>query len=197
MTTAITWAGAICTIAIYSFLWQENRLFRAFQNLYVGLAAGYGIILAVRIVQRQVWNPLTNKGDYSVLIPTILGILLYTRFSKKWAWVARLPMAFLMGIGAALSMKAIESDFVRQIQATLIPWNSFNNIVVVFGTILSLSYFFFTLKPRPALDNMARVGRWVLMVSFGAAFGNAVQGRLSLLIAQMQFLLRDWLHLIK
>ncbi|HHW18466.1 MAG TPA: hypothetical protein GXX30_06150 [Firmicutes bacterium] len=197
MTTAITWAGAICTIAIYSFLWKENRLFRAFQNLYVGLAAGYGIILAVRIVQRQVWNPLTNKGDYSVLIPTILGILLYTRFSKKWAWVARLPMAFLMGIGAALSMKAIESDFVRQIQATLIPWNSFNNIVVVFGTILSLSYFFFTLKPRPALDNMARVGRWVLMVSFGAAFGNAVQGRLSLLIAQMQFLLRDWLHLIK
>ncbi|QUL99007.1 MAG: hypothetical protein IMF26_02765 [Candidatus Fermentithermobacillus carboniphilus] len=197
MTTAITWAGAICTIAIYSFLWKENRLFRAFQNLYVGLAAGYGIILAVRIVQRQVWNPLTTKGDYSVLIPTILGILLYARFSKKWAWVARLPMAFLMGIGAALSMKAIESDFVRQIQATLIPWNSFNNIIVVFGTILSLSYFFFTLKPRPALDNMARVGRWVLMVSFGAAFGNAVQGRLSLLIAQMQFMLRDWLHLIK
>lgn len=196
MSTAVTWAGAICTIAIYSFLWKENRLFRAFQNLYVGVSAGYAIILAVRIIQRQVWNPLTANGDYSVLVPTILGILLYARFSRKMAWMARYPMALLVGIGSALSMKAIESDFVRQIQATLIPWNSFNNIVVVFGTVLSLAYFFFTLKPHTALDNAAKVGRWILMVAFGAAFGNSVQGRLSLLIAQMQFMLGDWLHLL-
>lgn len=197
MTAAITWAGAICTIAVYSFLWKENRLFRAFQDLYVGLAAGYGIILAVRVIQRQVYNPLVKTGNYSVLIRAALGIMLYSRFVRKWAWISRLPMAFLMGVGAALSMKAIESDFVRHIQATPIGWNSVTNVLIVLGTVLSLSYFFFTLKPRPVLDATARAGRWVLMVSFGAALGNAVQGRLSLLISQMQFLLRDWLHIIK
>lgn len=197
MTTAITWAGAICVIAMYSFLWKENTFFRAFQNLYVGLAAGYGLILAWRSIDRQVVQPLSKKGDYTVLIPAILGILLFARFVKRWSWLARWPMGFLMGIGAALSMKAVESDFVRQIQATLITWNNPNNLVIVLGTLLALVYFFFTFKPSKALETGGKLGRWVLMVTFGAAFGNAVQGRLSLLISQMQFMLKDWLHVIK
>ncbi len=196
MDTAIVWAGAICTIAVYSFLWRENRLFRAFQSLYVGLAAGYGVVMSVRIMQRQVLTPLSKEGDFLVLIPTILGLLLFAKLSPKAPWLARWPMAFLMGIGSALSIKAIESDFVRQIQATLIPWKSLNNLFMVFGTILALSYFFFTIKSGPVLNNMSRLGRWVLMLTFGAAFGNAVQGRLSLLISRMQFMLGEWLHII-
>lgn len=198
MTTDIkVWAAALCVFATYSFLWKENRFFRAFQNLYVGLAAGYSVVQAIKSIQRQAWTPLVSKGQYSWIIPMIFGVLLYARFFNRWAWVARLPMAFLMGVGAALSMKAIESDFVRQIQATLIPLKTFNDIVLVFGTALALTFFFFTFKPNVVSNYSARIGRWVLMLCFGAAFGNAVQGRLSLLIAQMQFILKDWLHVIK
>jgi len=195
--TLKVWSGALCVFAVYSFLWKENRFFRAFQNLYVGLAAGYAVVQAIKQIQRQSWNPLVTKGDYIQLIPIALGILLYFRFVRRYSWVARWPMAFLMGIGAALSMKAIESDFVRQIQATLISWNTINNVVIVLGTALALCYFFFTFKPNVVTDNAAKLGRWVLMLTFGAAFGNSVQGRLSLLISQMQFMLRDWLHVIK
>jgi hypothetical protein len=42
----------------------------------------------------------------------------------------------------------------------------------------------------------ARVGTWFLMVAFGASFGYTVMARVSLLISRVQFLLRDWLHLI-
>jgi hypothetical protein len=191
------WAGAACVLAIYSFLWKENAFFRAFQNLYVGLAAGYSIAQAVKVINRQVVVPVLTKGYYVSLIPAILGVLLYARFFKRWTWLARWPMAFLVGVGAALSMKAIESDFVRQIEATLIPWNTFNNLVIILGTVLSLTYFFFTVKPGKVVGGAAKLGRWVLMVSFGAAFGNAVQGRLSLLIGEMQFVLRDWLRIIR
>ncbi|MGE5579153.1 MAG: hypothetical protein ACM3WU_03825 [Bacillota bacterium] len=203
LATAKVWAGAVCTFAIYSFLWKENRLFRAFQNLYIGLAAGYSLIQAFNNIKRQAWGPLVGEAhDYSMLIPMILGILLFARLSRKYGWVARYPMAFLMGIGAALSMKAIESDFVRQIQASIIswkgasPWGSFNNLVLSIGTAFALVYFFFTFKPSKASEVTGRLGRWVLMLCFGAAFGSAVQGRLSLVIAQMQFLLRDWLKII-
>jgi hypothetical protein len=203
LATAKVWAGALSTFAIYSFLWKENRFFRAFQNLYVGLAAGYSLVLNFNTIKRQAWGPLTDKGQISVLVPMILGLLLFTRLSKKYAWVARYPMAFLMGIGSALSMKAIESDFVRQIQASIITWKgaglggTFNNLVLTLGTAFALVYFFFTFKPNKATDVTGRLGRWVLMLCFGAAFGSAVQGRLTLVIAQMQFLLKDWLHLIK
>ena len=202
LATAKVWAGALCTFAIYSFLWKENRFFRAFQNLFVGLAAGYSLVVNFNNIKRQAWGPLIDKGDLSMLVPMLLGILLFTRLSKKYSWVARYPMAFLMGIGSALSMKAIESDFVRQIQASIITWQgkgiggTFNNLVLTLGTAFALVYFFFTFKPTKATELTGRLGRWVLMLCFGAAFGSAVQGRLSLVISQMQFLLKDWLHII-
>lgn len=183
------------------YLWKENAFFRAFQNLYVGLAAGYALVVASETLKRQAFGPLAN-GQISVIIPIVLGLLLFTRLSIKYGWIARYPMAFLMGIGSALSMKAIESDFVRQIQASIISWQGdsigaiFNNLVLSLGTAFALIYFFFTFKPNKAFDVVGRLGRWVLMLCFGAAFGSAVQGRLSLLIARMQFLLIDWLGII-
>ena len=68
LAVAKTWAGALCTFAIYSFLWKENRFFRAFQNLYVGLAAGYSLVVAFNNIKRQAWGPLTDKGDMTMLI---------------------------------------------------------------------------------------------------------------------------------
>jgi hypothetical protein len=35
------------------------------------------------------------------------------------------------------------------------------------------------------------------MITFGAAFGYTVMGRMSLLIGRLDFLLADWLHLIR
>ena len=106
LATAKVWAAALCTFAIYSFLWKENRFFRAFQNLYVGLAAGYSLVLNFNTLKRQAWGPLTEAGEISILVPIVLGLLLFTRLSKKHGWIARYPMAFLMGIGSALSMKS-------------------------------------------------------------------------------------------
>jgi hypothetical protein len=34
------------------------------------------------------------------------------------------------------------------------------------------------------------------MIAFGASFGYTVMARVSLLIARVQFLLRDWLHIL-
>jgi hypothetical protein len=36
-----------------------------------------------------------------------------------------------------------------------------------------------------------------LMISFGASFGYTVMARISLLIGRLEFLLKDWLHIIK
>jgi hypothetical protein len=191
------WVAALTTIAIYTFLWQENRLFRFVEHLYVGVAAGYGIVFAYRAIVRQAWEPLTTKGRWEWVIPIVLGLILYTRFFRRVHWLSRWPLAFLMGLGAALSMKAIESDLVRQVQATLVKLNTLDNILLVFGTVSVLMYFFFTVKDNPAVRAGSTLGRITLMMCFGAAFGNAVMGRISLLIARLQFLFTDWVYLIR
>jgi hypothetical protein len=71
------------------------------------------------------------------------------------------------------------------------------NVVAIAGIFSVLIYFFFSKEHKGALGGVAKLGIWFLMVAFGASFGYTVMGRVSLLIGRMQFLLRDWLHLIE
>ena len=41
------------------------------------------------------------------------------------------------------------------------------------------------------------MGRWLLMIAFGAIFGSTVMARMALLTYRVWFLLYDWLHVAK
>ena len=45
------WLGVACTLGIYSILYRENKVFRFFEHVYLGLAAGYTI--------SKTWNDIT------------------------------------------------------------------------------------------------------------------------------------------
>ena len=100
-----------------------------------------------------------------------------------------------------------ESDFVRQIQNTLLPlvvlsdgsfnlWASVKNIVTVVGVLATLTYFFFSVEHTGVAGRVSRLGIWFLMLTFGAMFGYIVMSRISLLAERLEFLLDDWLWLI-
>lgn len=191
------WLAAICTIAVYSFLYKENRLFRMAEHLFVGVGAGYAVVMGFDNVVNKAWKPMLS-GDSMLIIPMILGVLIFARFNKKYNWVTRIPMALLVGMGTALALRgAIQAEFVEQIRATILPLNNLNNILVVFGTLGTLMYFFFTKNKSKIIGYGSHFGRWVMMAAFGTAFGNAVQGRISLFIAQLQLIFGSWIHLIK
>jgi len=192
------WVAALLTIAAYSFLWKENRVYRAAEHIFVGIGAGYSLVMGYTNIVGKAWDPITKKGQVYLIIPVIMGLLLFARFNKSLNWASRVPLAFLVGMGAAVALRgAIEQQFVKQVQATMMPLDSINNLIVVLGTIGVLSYFFFTFPKNRALAVSSDFGRWVMMVTFGAAFGNGVMGRISLSIGIMQFLFGDWVKLIK
>lgn len=192
------WVAAIGTLAVLSFAWRENRVYRFFEHVYIGAAAAHAVVVGINTLRNSAWNPLVNNGKYILLIPIILGLLMYTRFIRGKAWISRFPIAFVVGLGTGMIMRgAIVSQFITQIQATLVPLTSLGNIVVVFGTTAVLLFFYFSRERTGALKQYTIFGRWVMMVAFGATFGNAVMGEMTLLIGRMQFLFGDWLHLIK
>jgi len=192
------WIAAVLTIAAYSFLWKENRLYRAVEHIFVGIGAGYSVAMGYNNIIGKAWDPITKKGQFYLIIPVLMGVLLFARFVKSISWASRIPLAFIVGMGAAVALRgAIEQQFVKQIQATMIPLNTINNAIVVLGTVGVLSYFFFTFPKNRALTVSTNIGRWIMMVTFGAAFGNGVMGRISLSIGIMQFLFGDWIKLIK
>lgn len=192
------WVSALLTLAAYSFLWKENKVFRAVEHIFVGLGAGYYLVMGYGNIVDKAWNPITKNGQLYLIIPVIMGLMLFGRFSKSTRWASRVPLAFIVGMGAAVALRgAVHQQFIKQLQATMVPLNSVNNIVVVLGTIAVLTYFFFTFPKNRALSVSSNIGRWVLMVTFGAAFGNGIMGRISLSIGTMQLLFGQWIKLIK
>jgi hypothetical protein len=71
-----------------------------------------------------------------------------------------------------------------------------NHWLLVAGTVCALVYFTYSRGDRGLRSNVARGGLLVLMVAFGASFGNAVMSRITLLVGRLQFLLGDWLGLV-
>ena len=75
-------------------------------------------------------------------------------------------------------------------------WDSAKNVVVVIGVLAGLVYFFFSIEHKGVVGKTARLGIWFLMVTFGAAFGYTVMGRIALFAIRLEFLFDDWLWLI-
>lgn len=200
------WIAAALTLALYSFLWKENPVYRLAEYLYVGMAAGYGVVVTIdSYIRPTIKNDLMTNGKWLLLIPILLGLLAYARFVKPIAFLARWTMAFWLGVGAGMVLtRDFRPQFIVALTATFKPLFvagkvgvSINNILLVVGVITSLMYFFFTTKRTGIMAGGAKIGRWVMMVAFGAAFGNTVMARVSLFLGRMQFLLIDWLKVVK
>lgn len=203
-----TWIGALFTFAIFSFLYKDNPAYKVAEQIFVGLSAGYWFIYTIfNVLRPNLWDPI--KTDFAnnaiLIIPTILGIMMLLRLFQKVEWVSRYPIALLIATTAGISfLRFLKSDVLGQLTATMInPFAGDNwviivgQILLVVGTITGVIYFYFSKKHTGAFGVSAKIGIYFLMVSFGAAFGYTAMARISLLIGRLQFLLGDWLHLIK
>ncbi|MGQ9603114.1 MAG: hypothetical protein ACUVUU_02785 [bacterium] len=203
------WIAGILTLAIYSFLYKDNPVYKVAEYIFVGISAGYwAIFLWWNYAYPNLFEPL-GRGQYLNIIPVILGLMMFAQLSRRSAWLVRFPLTFVLGVSLGLQIvAAIEGDVVPQIQGTFSPftkgalfnsydlWASLGYIVLLVGVLATLTYFFFSLEHKGALGVGARIGIYILMISFGASFGYTVMARISLLIGRLHFLLSDWLNLI-
>ena len=195
------------TICIYSFLYKDNPLYKIAEHIYVGLSTGYLLaIMWFDAITPFLINPL-KEGKYGVIIPGLLGLLLFTRFFPKYAWISRFTLAFIIGAAAGISApNQVHGYLLRHCQATIEVfnglktvsfWQVIDNIIILAGVISVLIYFFFSVAYNRVIKGISYLGIVFLMVFFGAAFGYTVMGRISLLIGRVRFLLIDWLGLCK
>lgn len=197
MTTG-TAVAAILTLAIFSFLYRENPFFRFAEHLLVGLSAGYFTVIAVQgTLVPKVIEPL-KAGDFWVVIPFVLIILILGRLTEKTRPASRIPLALVIGAGAGVAVPALlQARILVQMGATMKPLDSFVNVLILVGVITTLIYFYFSREHKGWWGRLASVGTWYLMIFFGATFGNTVMSRISLLIGRLEFLFGDFLGLVK
>ena len=129
------------------------------------------------------------------IIPFILGIFMLLRLVPNVGYLARWAIAYIVGMTAGLRFYSfLNSNILLQIPSVAIDftadWGSiFNALIVFVGTITGLIYFFFSKEHKGTLGTLSKIGIYFLMIKFGASFGFAVMGRISLLIGQMNYLI--------
>mgnify|MGYP001032083887 CR=1 FL=1 len=183
------------TLCVYTFVYKESAFWRFAEQTFIGLALGYTFVMAIQQIQTVALVPISTGKNVLFIGAMMLGLLLYTRFSKKHAWISRWPMAILIGIGTGVAMRTVvESQIVAQIAATFLPlvtpdpMRTFNNIAIVVMVACTLFFFTFTRGKGKTSDNVRRLGRYTLMLTFGAAFGGTVLTRMTLYIGRFTYL---------
>jgi hypothetical protein len=230
--------SAFLTLAIFSFLYKDNPYYKFAEHLFVGVSAAYWMCqgfwstIVGNLIPRishglaAYFQQPVKVGDFNFLYwtPIILGFMLLMRLSRDRGWLARWPLAFIVGTTAGLNfVRYLRSDFIAQVSSTFVsllgttlhPWEGIgaffanlnlsatgqfaamvSNWVIFVGVMTGLVYFFFSKEHTGLFGRASRVGIWVLMITFGASFGYTVMGRISLLVGRITFLFRDWLGVI-
>jgi hypothetical protein len=204
------WVAVGLTLFIFSFLYQDNPLFKLAENLYVGVSVGYTIVKTYdTVIVHLIWKPIVESSEWTLLIPVAIGLLMLTRYVPKAAWLSRYAFAFIVGVGSGLAIpRTISSFILKQIEDTVRPlmmlmpgdgvtftWSllnpasSLNTIIILVGVSSVLFYFFFSVEHTGPGKAVARTGILFLMIAFGAAFGYTVMARMSLLIGRLSDLI--------
>jgi len=152
----------------------------------------------------EIHNVVLGVPNVHYLIPFALGIMMLLSLIPKISWFARWGIAYTVGMAAGLRAYGfLNSNVIGQIKGTAASFSDpnltflsltspsiFNSIVILVGTITGLLYFYFSKEHKGVLGKISKVGIYFLMISFGASFGFAVMGRISLLIGRFVDLIK-------
>ncbi len=216
-----TAVGFLLTIIVLSYLIGDNPLFRLAIHLFIGVSAGFVAAVILRnVIFPNLIQPLFTlaSGEVSfenalVLVPVILSLLLLTKLSANLGRAGNLPMAFLVGVGAAVAIGgAVTGTLFPQAETSMnvldLSQVDFRDpaaglsevvlarLVVFVGTLSTFIFFHFGTRPAPEgpparspwIESIARIGQGFIAVTFGVMFAGVYMAALTALIERLYFL---------
>lgn len=129
------WIAALFTLAIFSYLYKDNPLYKAAEHLFVGVAAGYYLTIQFdNVLVPNLLQPVARAtagmfgpgdarfADVIRFLALALTLLMFTRFLPKGSWLSRWPIGVMVGAYAGLAVIGFsQGDFMQQIRSSLIP----------------------------------------------------------------------------
>jgi len=217
MTLAdIIWmlVSLLLTLLVLSYLFGDNPVFRITTYIFVGVAAGYvATIVLYQVMWPRILRPLLI-GSFGerifALIPLILGVLLLARLFPDISPLGTLPMSYLVGLGAAVTIGgSILGTIFGQSKGTFalfnlsagtVPGNLLASLVmgalVLLGTITTLVYFQFTASQKGQqpvqrahwIEVLSRIGQVFIVITLGALFAGVYLATIAALVDRVGFI---------
>jgi len=195
------WTGTFFTLSMASFLWKNNPWYRFGQQFLVGGVIANVALVSVQAVNQNVLGPLM-KGDLLLAVPLLLGIMMYGRISKEYSWLARYPIAVVLGVGMGVTITGtLRGQVIDQAKSSVLgvfkagtAVGTINGLILLVGLITGLTFFIFTKEHTGILGNSVKIGRLFIMCNIGTSLGGEIIWHLSMVTGRAIFLYQDtWL----
>jgi hypothetical protein len=192
-------AGAIFTLAIFSYLLADNFLYRLTIHMFIGAAAAFVLIATVESILVP-WfaaylfaQPVDVPRFAYGLTPLLIGYLLTLKLSPRFSRIGTLGLAIVVSVGAAVALwGAIAGTlipFVLETARGFRPENIFDGFIVLVGTICVLIYFTFigTRRTTGEVEQVlpvrfaGRIGQVFITLTLGATYALLIISALSVL----------------
>ena len=207
------WLSIFLTLCIFSFLYEDNPIYKFTEHIFLGSSIGYGVVeiyygnFKPNLIDKLFFAEEWNLYRVLLIVPLIMLGLLFMKFHRKHAWLARIPIAFVVAAYAGVKLTGeANARLMTQVQQSMpdlvSDWNThglwnwdadgagvISSVVLVVGLCACLLHFYFSAPHNRAMRATSRFGILMLMVSFGASFGYTVMGRISLCIGRIQEML--------
>ena len=207
--------GLLLTLLVFSYLLGDHFLVRLIFYGYIGLMAGFSVVIAFnsviypQLVQPLIDNPIT--GWIQIAAPLFLCGLLLFKLSTRFSRLGNLSLAFLVGVGlAALIGGAIQGTLMPQLSAVISPFDLersamvaegrlsgvVQGFLILFGTVTTLTYFHFGARPRASglarrlewIETLSWIGQIFIAIALGLIFAGLLKAGFVALVERIQTL---------
>lgn len=206
----------LLTILVLSYLvLGDNPMFRFAAYAFIGVAAAYVVLVTLRqVILPKLVMPLVSGTMIQrilLAVPLLLSLLLLAKIFPRVSRVGNVPMGFLVGSAAAVTIGgALMGTLLPQSAATASLFNLRTNpalgsvgtsgvlldaVYVLVGTLATLLYFHFGVRSRPNqpasqpiwIEKIGKVGQFFIAVTFGALFAGVYTAAVTALIERVTF----------
>jgi hypothetical protein len=170
---------------------KENVFWRFAETTLLGTSVG--VVLTTSITRLTGYGTdLAAGGQVTLVIPFLLGLLFFARFSGQWLALARYPLAVQMGITMALvGSTSILNRVINPLAGAVgAPGGvTFELVFQLVITVCVLLYFLFTRRRTGAYNVVWNIGKIGFLGLFGVHWALYTLYRVNLAVGRLMAVL--------
>ena len=198
------WVSIFLTLCILSFLYEDNPVYKLAEHLFLGVSIGISVCEQYYGVFKPNLIDKLADGKLLSIIPLVMLLMLlfkgvagFSTALQKHAWVARIPIAFMVAAYAGVKLTGeANANLMTQVAQTmpnlaeswtangLWSWQNdgagvISDLLLVLGLIACLAHFYFSKVPDSAVRHggKAALGAFVVITGVGIAMlGGVMEG---------------------
>jgi len=187
--------GVFFIISVLSMLWKDNLYFRLGQQAILGATIAHTILMNMKNVLNIALIPI-SKGTIILIVPFILGLMIYLRLVPKYAWISKYTTSVMIGVGTGVMISGtLRGQIIDQVKATVVDifsatntYTVLNGVIIAIGTVTAITFWIFTREHKGVLGISAKIGRIFLMISLGANWSGELILYLTAMVGRLIFI---------